>query len=295
MKQMADEYRRIRNTFRILLGNLADFYPQQHHVPADRLEPVDRWILTELRKVVERCLKAYDEYAFHRVFSTVHNFCTVQLSSIYVDVLKDHMYCDAAESPRRRSSQSAMYDVLSGLARLLAPILVHTTEEVWDHMPGKRGLPSVHFAMMPEPDHLPRDESFEQDWAGLLEVREAVLPFIQQIRYDKKRHSAEEIAAKGLVGSSQEVEVRLRADEKTRQLIERWKPQLEQLLIVSSIELTDDRTVSTPAGKVEGLFVEVRRTRREKCERCWNYRDSVGKAASTPDLCDRCATVVAEL
>ncbi len=292
MKEMADEYRRIRNTFRILLGNLFDFDPQRHHVPAERLEPIDTWILTELRKTTDRCLKAYDEYAFHRVFSTIHNFCAVRLSSIYVDVLKDHMYCDAADSPRRRSSQSAMYDVLSALARLLAPILVHTTEEVWDYLPGNKGLPSIHFAMMPELDHYPKDDAFEQDWDRLLEIREAILPFIQQIRYDKKRHSAEEIAAKGLVGSSQEVEVRLRADAKIRPLIERWKPQLEQLMIVSKIDLTDDAAVSTPAGRVDGLFAEVRRTKFHKCDRCWNYRETVGTLAATPDLCDRCAAVV---
>jgi len=292
IKGVGDEYRRIRNTFRILLGNLADFDPQVHRLPSERLAPVDRWILTELRKVIERCLIAYEEYAFHRVFSTLHNFCTVQLSSIYVDVLKDPMYCDAVDSPRRRSGQTAMYDVLTALARLLAPILVHTTEEVWDHLPGKRELPSIHVAMMPETDSLPQEGPFEEDWTRLLEIRQAVLPLIQQIRYDKKRHSPEEIAARGLVGSSQEVEVRLRTGGPLGDLIRRWRPELEQLLIVSSVELTDDPAVTTPAGNLDDLFIEVRRTRRSRCARCWNYRDSVGRSAERPDLCDRCASVV---
>ncbi len=292
MKQMADEYRRIRNTFRILLGNLFDFDPQVHHRGTKKLEPIDTWILTELRRLTERCLKAYEDYAFHRVFSAIHNFCAIELSSIYVDVLKDHMYCDPADSPRRRSSQSAMYEILTAMARLLAPILVHTTEEVWDYLPGKRGLPSVHFAMMPEPDHYPGDEAFESDWAELLKVREAILPQIQQIRYDKKKHTPQDILDRGLVGSSQEVEVRLRtSDARLKGLIERRRQQLELLMIVSGIEVTDDSTVGTPATGIENLFVEVRRSKRHRCERCWNYRESVGKLPSTPDLCDRCAAV----
>ncbi len=295
MKGMGDEYRRIRNTFRILLGNLADFDPRQHQVDLDQLEPIDRWVLGELRGVVQRCLDAYEQYTFHRVFSTVHNFCTVQLSNVYVDVLKDRMYCDAADSPRRQSAQTAMFRVLDALTRLLAPILVHTTEQVWDHMPGQRDEPSVHLAMMPDPTDWPRDETLESDWAELMRVRDAVLRPIQEIRYDKKRHTAEEIAAQGLVGSSQEVQVRLRAEGTTRDAIERWLGHLADLLIVSSVELTDDPAVAAPAENVESLFVEVRRTNRSRCERCWNYRDDVGQSPESPDLCQRCATVIAAL
>ncbi len=295
MTRMGDEYRRIRNTFRILLGNLAGFDPQRDDLAAADLEPIDRWVLAELRNVIERCLKAYDAYTFHRVFSTVHNFCTIQLSNVYVDVSKDRMYCDAADSPRRRSGQVAMYRVLDALTRLLAPILVHTTEQVWDHMPGERAEPSVHLALMPDPDELPRDEAFEADWAELMRIRDSVLPRIQAIRYDKKRHSPEQIAAEGLVGSSQEIDVRLRTNGALRDVIERWQAELADLLIVSGVELTDDASVTEPAGSVEDLFVEVRRTGRTRCERCWNYRDSVGDSAEHADLCARCASVVAGL
>ena len=188
-----------------------------------------------------------------------------------------------------------MYQVLDTLVRLLAPILVHTTEQVWDHMPGDRETESVHLAMMPDPSVLPRDEAFEGDWGELMRVRDAVLPCIQQIRYDKKRHTADEIAEQGLVGSSQEVEVRLRAGGSLREVIERWGGHLADLLIVSSVELTDDVGVDDAAEGVDDLFVEVRRTGRARCARCWNYRDSVGHSAETPDLCERCATVVAAL
>ncbi|MBN1343762.1 MAG: isoleucine--tRNA ligase [Phycisphaerae bacterium] len=293
MKGMSDEYRRIRNTFRILLGNLADFDPVQHRLPLDQLEPMDRWALAELRKVVDRCLKAYDDYLFHRVFSTVHTFCTVQLSNVYVDVLKDRLYCNAADSPRRRSGQTAMYVILDALTRLLAPILVHTTEQVWDHIPGQRETESVHLAMMPDPKDLPSDAAFEDDWSVLLRVRDAVLPQIQAIRYDKKKHSPEEIAEKGLVGSSQEVDVLLRASGQTRELIERWREDLAELMIVASVELTDDESIAVAAEGIEDLFVGVRRTHRQRCARCWNYRNSVGETADHQDLCGRCAAVVA--
>jgi len=293
IKGVGDEYRRIRNTFRILLGNLAGFDPERDGLSEADLDPIDRWVLGELRGVVQRCLDAYEQYSFHRVFSTVHNFCTIQLSNVYVDVSKDRMYCDAADSPRRRSGQVAMYRVLDALTRLLAPILVHTTEQVWDHMPGQRAEPSVHLALMPDPDELPRDEAFEIQWDMLMGIRDGVLPLIQAIRYDKKRHSAEQIAAEGLVGSSQEVEVRLRATGSVEYLIQEWQPELADLLIVSSVELTDDASVAEPAGSVEDLFVEVCRTGRPRCERCWNYRDTVGQSDVAPDLCERCASVVA--
>ncbi len=294
IKGVGDEYRRIRNTFRILLGNLAGFDPSTHAVPLDKLEPIDRWALTELRKVIERCLAAYDAYVFHRVFSTVHNFCTVQLSNVYIDVLKDRMYCDAADSPRRRSAQTAMVRILDALTRLLAPILVHTTEQVWDHMPGQRDEPSVHLALMPEPFELPTDEAFEADWGELIRIRDAVTPAIQAIRYDKKKHSAEEIAQQGLVGSSQEAEVLLRAEGATRERIERWRDKLADLLIVSSVELSDDASISNPAPGFDDLWVAVKRTSRPRCERCWNYRESVGSSNAHPDACERCAGVLAD-
>jgi isoleucyl-tRNA synthetase len=297
IKGAGDEYRRIRNTFRILLGNLANFDPARDQVDADALEPIDRWILTELRTLVERCLAAYDAYTFHRVFSTVHNFCTVQLSNIYVDVLKDRMYCDVADSPRRRSAQTAMYQVLDALTRLLAPILVHTTEQVWDHMPGTRAEESVHLAPMPDPSALPSDEAFEAEWAKLIRIRDAVLPHIQTRRYDKKRHSPEEIESKGLVGSSQEVEILLKATGATRDFIERGRSQLADLLIVSGVELVEEieaeGTLTFPAADdLEDVQVAVRRTTRPRCPRCWNFRDTVGQSADHADLCDRCAEVV---
>lgn len=295
MKRVGDEYRRIRNTFRILLGNLADFDPNRDAVDADRLEPIDLWALGELRKAIDRCLRSYEEYSFHRVYSTLHNFCAVQLSSIYIDVLKDRMYCDAADSPRRRSGQTAMYRILDVMTRLLAPVLVHTTEQVWDHMPGERAESSVHLATMPTPEVLPSDETLEAEWAELMRVRDAILPPIQRIRYDKKKHNKDEIAEKGLVGSSQEVEVRLRATGGLKDLIEKWSSQLADLAIVSSVELTDDESVGAPAENVEDLYVDVRKTRRPRCDRCWNYRESVGTSSEHPDLCARCAEVVSAM
>src|SRR2546430_7367065 len=173
LDRLADAYRRIRNTFRFLLGNLSDFDPRRDRQPYARLDEVDRFILDRLARLVDRVARAYDEYQFHTVFHSLHNFCAVDLSALYLDIIKDRLYTSAPDDPRRRAAQTTCYDVLSALLRLLAPVLSFTAEEAWRHLPGSKAE-SVHLERFPEVPLAWLDDTLEQEWRRLLEVRREI-------------------------------------------------------------------------------------------------------------------------
>jgi isoleucyl-tRNA synthetase len=283
---LSDAYRSFRNILRILLANLDDFDPTLHSmeaVPAGEAggisfattagsvisgTAIDRWILSRLQEVIATCREAYAEYDFRKVFQTLNQFATVDLSALYVDITKDRLYCDAADSPRRRVTQTVMNRVVDALARLLAPILVFTADEAWQFS-GRAD--SVHVELFPAVDESLRDPALEAHFERLLKLRGVIAQAIEPARQEK------------IIGNALEGAVALQVGEEA--LFAELKSQeaeLEELFILSDLTLV--------AG--DETTARVVRTRHQKCARCWRHRSSVGQNASHPELCERCAQVV---
>ena len=276
MKRMQDAYRRMRNTFRFILGNIGDL-TAENTVSYDQLEEVDRWALHQIQVLKKQVLDGYDSYEFHQVFHRIHNFCTVEMSSFYLDILKDRLYTFAVDSRERRSAQTVIAEVLSDLLRLTAPILSYTTDEAWQFIPDHlRTDASVHLSNFPDvkEEYLLEGETLE-NWDELLRMRGIVSKVLEDSRKD------------GKIGSSLQVAIKLTpGDEKSSDILQRYADQLPCIFIVSKCEVTP---VSEEAGKLEDkLLVAVDKAPGEKCVRCWNYKETVGTVAEHPEICARC-------
>ncbi len=279
LTRLAEGYRRIRNTCRYLLGNLYDFDPSRDAVAVDRLLPIDRFILHRLQRLTERVLAAYRDYEFHILYHGLHNFCAVDLSAFYLDVLKDRVYTSAPASPLRRSAQTAMYEILVSLTKLMAPVLSFTADEVWRYIPMPDKPPSVHLAEFPQIRAELVDEGLAQEWERLLTVRDAVLRGLEAARKEKR------------IGSAQEAAVEVAVPAADFEFLNARRDDLEMICIVSRLTLrrSDDPAAGRP------LAVRVDRAPGGKCQRCWNYRESVGASARHPGLCERCVSVLQEM
>jgi len=273
--RLQDAYRKIRNTLRYLLGNIDDFDPAAA-VPYEKMPPIDRWAMQELRRLIEQVRQAYDGFAFHRVFALLYSFCTVQMSSLYLDVLKDRLYCDGQASLSRRSAQTVLHRILGDLVRMLAPILVHTAEEAWTAMAHKpEPVDSVHMAHLPEPDSAIDTTSEAAAWDKIMALRDEVLRVLEGLRKDQT------------INSNQEATVAITlADPELYELISDFGTEAFAALCITS-EVTVEK----------GPAFEVRadKSRHPKCQRCWNYWPTVGQIDGYPDLCRRCADVVQTL
>ncbi len=286
LDRLADAYRRIRNTYRFLVGNLADFDPARHRQPYGALDEVDRWILLRFGRLVSRVRKAYEDYQFHAVFHSVHNFCAVDLSAQYLDIVKDRLYTFAADAPRRRAAQTVCHDVFSGLARLMAPILTFTSDEAWAHLPG-RVSQSVHLELFPDVDARWLDERLEREWDRLLEVRREVAKALETARQG------------GGIGANLEARiVFLSAPEDLPALLRAKQDLLQTLFIVSQVAFAPSDgapLVQYESQEIPGLVIGVERARGKKCERCWVWSEAVGTDTRHPTLCERCVPVVSRL
>jgi isoleucyl-tRNA synthetase len=272
--QVSEAYRRIRNTLRFLLGNLADFDPRTDAVPLESLLAIDRWALAELERTAEDVRRSYEQFEFHVAYQRLVNYCTVELSGIYLDGIKVRLYTQPAGSRARRSAQTALGTILDSLIRLLAPILTFTADEAWAAM-GSAAEESVHLAEFApaRPEH--RDAELEREWDVLLRARQAVTAELEKLREKKE------------IGSSLDAEVRIAvANDGEREILARRGADLEEVFIVSRV------SVHEAAG--EGGELEVRASPAEgrKCQRCWRYRTDVGADVSHPDLCEECAGFV---
>jgi len=279
LKRLVDAYRRIRNTARYILGNLYDFDRDRDMVPPGSMEEIDRWILHRLQEVIERVRKAFENYQFHVVYYTLYNFCTVELSSLYLDVLKDRLYTSKASSRERKSAQSAMYLILDSMTRLLAPVLTFTAEEIWQHMPGFEGKEaSVHMTQFPDVDAAYVDSTLAEKWQTLIGVRGEVSKAIEIARQEK------------IVGHSLDSCVTIGAPEKLFGLLEGCQEDLRALYIVSQVTLAaaGDVTDAYESTEFEGLKIAISKAEGTKCERCWNYSVTVGDDADHPTICTRC-------
>lgn len=281
LARAAEAYRKIRNTMRYLVGNLFDFDPSQDLVDTASLEPVDRYILGRYAEVALKIRTAYSVYDYGTIFQAVNAFVTVDLSAFYADVSKDRLYTFAAASRERRSAQTAMYLMTDGLARLLAPILSFTCDELWRYLPARTD-DSVHVALFPDTAELEAliDAELMQQWQQLGTLREHVLAQIEPLRKDKQ------------IGSSLQAKVVLTATEKELAFLESWAAHLPMLFIVSEVEL---RTVPTDleAHGEAGPTIAIERAGGVKCERCWRYVPSVSSTAETAGLCPRCEDALA--
>jgi isoleucyl-tRNA synthetase len=274
MKRVAEAYRKVRNTCRYLLSNLYDFDPANDAVPDASLDDLDRYALSRHRQVVARVLEAYDAYEFHVVYHQLVQYCSADLSSFYLDVLKDRLYCDGAASPRRRSSQTVLFRVLRDLALLLSPVLPFTSDEVWPLVPGV-AEPSVHLAVFPVRES--PDDAVLARWSTLLDVRAAVTKALEEARSAKVCASSLEAAV--TVGAPAETLAALRRHEDESRV---FPGNLANLFIVSKVELVEAPSVS----------VEVARAPGAKCERCWTFSEKVGHLPVHPAVCERCASVL---
>jgi isoleucyl-tRNA synthetase len=287
MTQLSEAYRKIRNTFRFALGNLADFDPAQHALANDHLEEMDRWMLERTAELVTKCRDWYAGYDFHRVYHALHDFCVVDLSSFYYDVLKDRLYTKAARNKSRRSAQTAIWKITSALVRLIAPVLVFTSEEIWRYLPKARGdQPSVHMALFPDAESLVAeiDRQKKEAWEDLAKVRAAVLVKLEEARNAKA------------IGGSLEAKVSLFSRlPKLQSTLKAYAKQLPALFIVSQVEVLDAPPVSTPDGEPSDLGIVIGKAEGRKCERCWNYSIQVGENARYPTICERCSDALAEI
>jgi isoleucyl-tRNA synthetase len=279
--RLSEAYRKLRNTFRYMLGNMHDFDPSADAVPGGELSAFDAWVLLKAEDLVRKCLEWYREYSFHKVYRAVYEFASTDLSAVYFDVSKDRLYTSGPTSEARRGGQTALYRVNLALTRLLAPILSYTCEEVWletRRTPGH--TPSIHIDLFPKPEDLSLGITAGQraqaaDWDLLIPVRDQVLKVLDNARGVEK-----------IIGSSLEAAVTLHAGGALYALLQKLAADLPGFFIVSQVSLLPADT--------DTLVVDVERVGGLKCERCWKYTTDTGSDQELPTVCASCAKIVRE-
>ncbi len=290
--QLVEAYRKIRNTCRYVLGAIYDFDPDNpaHRVDRARLPELDRWALMRFNNVIRNVRNGYETFDFRQIVHELDYFCAVDMSATYLDILKDRLYTFPTDSPARRGSQMVLFRIVTGLARLMAPILSFTAEDVWDALPKRdtasAAHDSVHLSTFPEPSPLEHQRELEERWKQLLDIRSRVLGTLEQKRQEK------------VIGSSLEAKVTITTPRRDwSALLRSYHEDLPALFIVSHVALPDvDEARATDTRKESAasldLFTRVERAEGRKCERCWHYRPAVGRHARHPALCDRCVEAV---
>ncbi len=287
LKQASEAYRKIRNTFRFLLGNLYDFDPAQHRVGYDQLLEIDRFAMLKLHKLIDRVITAYRDYEYHTVYHAVYNYCVTDLSAFYINVLKDRLYCEAADSVERRAAQTVLQANLEALVKLLVPVLAFTTEEIWRYVrvAGEKPV-SVQLCDMPQSDPEYMDVELEKRWERLLDVRNEVLRVLEGARKNK------------VIRDSLQAEVVLYAGEELQGFLRDNAEHLPVIFVTSAVGIRPLSEVSEAAADaldIPELKIEVRPAAGQKCARCWAYTDKLGTKSDHPEICPRCTAVVANL
>jgi isoleucyl-tRNA synthetase len=304
LNRLVEAYRRLRNTARFLISNLYDFDPATDSVAVDELDEQDGWILHRTQNVLARCREAYENYEFHAVYHTLNNFCSVDLSAHYLDIVKDRLYCEGANSKKRRAAQTALYKILDVLVHLMAPVVSFTAEEVWGYMPNRKHLPaSVFLSPIPVVDAALDNRPLADKWERLFIERAEVLKALEGAR------------AGGIIGHSLDAEVILFSGDRPEesalaQLARHGDQRAADVLIVSQFNLQKDTAPSSEAYLAGGPVqdgaragwvyrsellrgaIAVFKARGDKCERCWKYDPEVGKDSTHPTVCPRCAQVL---
>ena len=285
LQRLTEAYRRIRNTCRYLLGNLNDFDWETDQVPYTEMEELDRWALNRIQELNGRILKAYEDFNFHLVYHNLHNFCVLDLSSFYLDIIKDRLYTSPKKSAARRSSQTAMYEILETLVRLMAPVLSFTADEIWQHMTGKERPVSVHVDIFSPQNKEYQDTELAERWEQIISVRKEVTKVLELARKEKS------------IGHPLDASVRLGLAPKLADKLAPYEDQLRSIFIVSSVDLREIDQVEGgfESETVPGLKVEVSPSLDPKCERCWIHDPSVGDDKNHPNTCERCRNVLNEI
>ena len=274
LKQLSDAYRKIRNTARFILSNLGDFNPDTDSVSVEKLDGIDKWAMARMDEIIEKCKAAYDKFDFHIVYSTMRDFCTIDLSNFYLDILKDRLYVEKADSESRRAAQTVIYNILRTMTLYLAPVISFTAEEIWGYMPRseKDDAESVFFNKLPEKSGVSADEEFMEKWEKIDELRDIVNKALEEARGQK------------LIGKSLEAKVTLNCGRDWYEFAKSVENDLVSAFIVSAVDVEK--------SEFDGVNVKVEVAPGEKCERCWTHSDTVGKCAEHPTLCARCAEIV---
>ncbi|RJP20282.1 MAG: isoleucine--tRNA ligase [Deltaproteobacteria bacterium] len=281
LERIAESYRKIRNTIRYLLANVDDFSPERDAVPVERMEEMDRYAMAVFDRLVRKVRKGYEEYEFYLVYHAVNNFCAVELSAFYLNVLKDRMYCSPAGAPARRSAQTAMFEMAKGLLALIAPVLSFTADEAWGFLPGWPGKPdTVFLADLPEPREIPGAGELVPRWERILALRSEIAQPLEAARKEKR------------IGSDQDALVTV-SPGPFADLLATHAREVRDVMIVSGLQVGEASGPGTyESAAWPGLSVSVARAPWAKCERCWNHTPEVGANAAAPDLCSRCAAAL---
>ncbi len=284
LQRLTEAYRRIRNTCRYLLGNLFDFAPESDRVPYQEMEELDRWALNRLQELNQRVLKAYEQFEFHQVYHSLHNFCVLDLSAFYLDIIKDRLYTSSKNSSARRSAQTAMNEILEVLIRLMAPILSFTAEEIWQYMGGESRAASVHTDLFMPLNNTYVDTELADRWEGILAVRKEVTKVLELARKEKK------------IGHALDASVILGLSSGLMEKLVPYEEQFRSIFIVSSVLLMDIEKVEDglDSETVPGLRVKVSPSLDPKCDRCWVHDSTVGYSPDHPTICKRCLNVINE-
>ena len=289
LKQLADTYKKIRNTARYILGNICNgdgFDPDKDMVAPADMKEIDKWAIIRLNALIDKVKAAYDAFDFHVAVHAIHNFCVTEMSNFYLDIIKDRLYCTGEKSPERRSAQSAMYIILSAVARMIAPILSFTAEEIWKHMPhgAADDKESIFFNQMPEKLDVSADDAFTAKWDMIYSVRSSVTKALEMKRAEK------------FIGASLEAKVTLHADsEALYSKLSAVEDTLAAVFIVSAASVVNngDGEFKCEDPAFEGkLSFSVEKADGAKCERCWCYSETVGEDHDHPTLCKRCVEQV---
>ena len=273
LKQLSEAYRKIRNTARYILGCINDFNPDTDSVAIEDLMPIDKWAINKLNELITKVKAGYDSYEFHQVYHAIHNFCVVDMSNFYLDVLKDRLYTEKADSHTRRAAQTTIYIILDAMTRMIAPILAYTSDEIWKYMPHRadHDAECVIFNSMPEVIDIALEENFISNWDKIHELRDTVKKHLEVAVKDK------------MIKASLEAAVTLKASGAELDFIKSVENELAAAFIVSEV------SIEAAEGELE---VVVSKAEGEKCERCWCYSKTVGENADHPTLCARCAAVI---
>ena len=268
MKQVAEVYRKIRNTARYILGNISDFNVNEP-VKYDKLEEIDKWALIKLNHLIKDCTKAFDEYDFNKAYQAINTFCVVDMSNFYLDIIKDRLYTSKKESTKRRAAQTAMYNILSGLVRIIAPMTVYTAEEIWKYMPHKNGenTESIMLEYWPKVNEKYENKELEEKWNKIIAIKEEASKALEMARAEK------------VIGHSLNAKVTINADKENYNFLKDKEELLQEVFIVSAVEVKEANELKIDVTPAEG----------EKCERCWMYSTTVGEDKENPTICHRCS------
>ncbi len=284
LKQLSEAYRKIRNTARFMISNLYDFSPDNDMVSIDDVLPIDKWALMKLNELNEAIVEAYDNFEFHHVYHALHNFCVVDMSNFYLDVLKDRLYVEKADSKERRAAQTTMYIILDSITRLMSPILAYTSDEIWEFMPHRSNddKECVLFNEFPKPVSIKLDEEFINVWDKIQALRDDVKKALEISRKNKE------------IGKSLESKVRLYCSGDLYEFVKQVEKELPSVFIVSQVEIINGNEGDIKGSSLPGVSITVSKVDADKCERCWTHSETVGQNKDHPTLCKRCAEILSK-